>query len=1254
MAQYYQVLSQTEKPTSEELREYYPSIIDNSSQSVQYVIRPSEQTFQGSPILISSDQLMVVDAQPQQLIVDQSQVTFQNQQYILQDTNVDCREEQAQQRIFYMDETSSQHVESVQTDQVPQTIVLNHQLPGAQVLGSLTSSTTPKIVMSLQRQTQLNPCPQPLKQEQTIIPQRQILTHPRLPTAVPPNRTVVAQKSGISQNTPRVVTPIKGRRPISEASTVHYPPHRQEEIVDDDKNPLRYKPLPEKKVTANQIQQPTNHVSNMEYETPIPSQQSRQTKRRPSNRTSTPRSNNRTSGKNSRNATPRPRSMNRNATQQGTSLTRSTQQPQPTMPSSQQSTQNPQYVIQPHGQSTHQQQPVALPPYVPSNQIKKIIESTPLTEEYTDSIRMLVLLSTGEQRLITFTLPKEQCTIQEILEQVGVPIEPETKIECNETNMNGINYIVTVTMPQHLSREQNLEETTDVEDTSFQSSTSSTQKQLSPIPEDPPKPPTPEPPKEQPKYIQGMLAVCSHCGYLSEDFNKCLRCKRKLPEDVKSVAAADQSPTKKNDKLCPIPEKLKANTMAAAKANGTPKSNPTSRKKAKPKTTEQEPIILTLSSDEEEDSNKPQNVTLKIVESQLMPEIKKEPSLTDIQKCDKELICDKNFLKEDNSQPLTTTINCRTIRIGSYRFVPTEDIVVNSSEVTIKVPLPNDSTEIRTITIEKTKIVKVLANFQKMLPVIFYYVIPSCSSQIREQLNMTAGSEYYFDPLSTEEAFRRITILPEHIGDDTKVIFKQIYGKPLNIIDELTSKEANNILLKTCPKEITKAIGITSCFTEIRHLLSYPPGSGGLPINTEDYMCLAQDQFLNDVIIDFYLKFLVLNLPEEKKQKVHVFSTFFYKRLTTKPLKGSRRVHPLEADSSLTPAQKRHARVKNWTKNVNLFEKDFIIIPINESCHWFLAIICFAGMDGCYTFDGKLVKLESKQKKKKLNTTGSVTITQVKIEKTETLPCEDGEASDKDEAEGDDSELESEDDIEDVQLNNVPIKQPCILIFDSLAGASRSRVVATLRDYLACEYKIKMNREKLFNKDTIKCACPKVPQQTNFTDCGLYLLQYVESFFNDPIKNYRLPIHQLKNWFEEITVTKKREDISKLIKELMSKYNKDPGILPEIILPTLNGKLLPRVDEDEEEFDEEDDEEMLEDEGQGNITLLTHNTTNTVLRDSETGENEALASAQEDSYDSSVKPSQESISHNESFDEQTITLIKPDLDVSFVNTIVDR
>lgn len=74
--------------------------------------------------------------------------------------------------------------------------------------------------------------------------------------------------------------------------------------------------------------------------------------------------------------------------------------------------------------------------------------------------------------------------------------------------------------------------------------------------------------------------------------------------------------------------------------------------------------------------------------------------------------------------------------------------------------------------------------------------------------------------------------------------------------------------------------------------------------------------------------------------------------------------------------------------------------------------------------------------------------------------------------------------------------RPCILIFDSLAGASRSKVAATLRDYLRIEYQVKHNgKEKDFSSDTMKGACPKVPQQTNYTDCGLYLLQYVETFF---------------------------------------------------------------------------------------------------------------------------------------------------------------
>ena len=147
----------------------------------------------------------------------------------------------------------------------------------------------------------------------------------------------------------------------------------------------------------------------------------------------------------------------------------------------------------------------------------------------------------------------------------------------------------------------------------------------------------------------------------------------------------------------------------------------------------------------------------------------------------------------------------------------------------------------------------------------------------------------------------------------------------------------------------------------IRQILIYPQGKGGISINTEDYMCLAIDQYLNDVIIDFYLKYLHLDLAPEQKNNTHIFSSFFYKRLTTM----TSRQRQNKDDVKLTAAQKRHARVASWTKNVNLFEKDFIIIPINEQSHWFLAIICFPILKNAVTFDTMLPVLAQNTTKKK-------------------------------------------------------------------------------------------------------------------------------------------------------------------------------------------------------------------------------------------------------------------------------------------------
>ena len=42
---------------------------------------------------------------------------------------------------------------------------------------------------------------------------------------------------------------------------------------------------------------------------------------------------------------------------------------------------------------------------------------------------------------------------------------------------------------------------------------------------------------------------------------------------------------------------------------------------------------------------------------------------------------------------------------------------------------------------------------------------------------------------------------------------------------------------------------------------------------------LDEGEFLNDSLMDFYLRYLYEGLPEHIKPRVHIFSTFFYARL---------------------------------------------------------------------------------------------------------------------------------------------------------------------------------------------------------------------------------------------------------------------------------------------------------------------------------------------------------------------------------------
>lgn len=109
-----------------------------------------------------------------------------------------------------------------------------------------------------------------------------------------------------------------------------------------------------------------------------------------------------------------------------------------------------------------------------------------------------------------------------------------------------------------------------------------------------------------------------------------------------------------------------------------------------------------------------------------------------------------------------------------------------------------------------------------------------------------------------------------------------------------------------------------------RTIFSYEGKTGKVPICRKDVYCLEYGQFLNDQIIDLWLAYFQSELlTEEDRKKTFVYDTFFYSKLTEKKRKAPE-------DGDMTAGERRHARVKKRTKNVDIFTKDFLIVPINE------------------------------------------------------------------------------------------------------------------------------------------------------------------------------------------------------------------------------------------------------------------------------------------------------------------------------------
>ncbi|XP_077030957.1 sentrin-specific protease 6 isoform X2 [Agelaius phoeniceus] len=641
-------------------------------------------------------------------------------------------------------------------------------------------------------------------------------------------------------------------------------------------------------------------------------------------------------------------------------------------------------------------------------------------------------------------------------------------------------------------------------------------------------------------------------------------------------------------------------------------------------------------------------------------------------------------------------LNCRSIRIGMLRRMVVEPVIFCLDYIKIRLESQEESeSDIREINLKTSELTKCEWCSVRKLPVVFLQTVPSTCSSLRDQLKMSKDNVWYeckgdsqeeqyiilifetgLDPhansifekiimdigirnnisdffvkISFEEANARLVAFTKCLEDNSKGSPSHRESKIKNVASESKMQQRNKQLpFFDDDEEIGEPH--TVFIGPIEKLIVYPPSpaKGGISVTNEDLHCLNEGEFLNDVIIDFYLKYLVLEkLKKEDADRIHVFSSFFYKRLNQRE---RRNIHET---SNLSIQQKRHGRVKTWTRHVDIFEKDFIFVPLNEAAHWFLAVICFPGLEKpkyepnphfhenaampmkCSSSDGESStpsplpnELDAQNSPSK--STAKKTFTKkyntalidpnTEIEDSESSCCRrspcrgksafkklnqidsdveepntvesachkldhrtldengiqgeftaasqsmdglhkirlnysedsaDGSKLNEDElidfSEDQDNQEDSSDDggLVDDNCNSemgqwylkpTICKQPCILLMDSLRGPSRSNVVKTLREYLEVEWEVRKGSKRSFSKDVMKGSNPKVPQQNNFSDCGVYILQYVESFFENPILSFELPMN-LTEWFPRPRMKTKREEIRKIILTLQEQQNKD-------------------------------------------------------------------------------------------------------------------
>jgi hypothetical protein len=280
-----------------------------------------------------------------------------------------------------------------------------------------------------------------------------------------------------------------------------------------------------------------------------------------------------------------------------------------------------------------------------------------------------------------------------------------------------------------------------------------------------------------------------------------------------------------------------------------------------------------------------------------------------------------------------------------------------------------------------------------------------------------------------------------------------------------------------------------------KHPLVYnPPGERGsirATIDKSDIPRLDEGEYLNDSIIMFYLRYLQYDQEKDQPQlskQVYFMNSWFFEKL--RPAKGK---------------GINYEGVKGWVK-VDLFSYDYIVVPVNENQHWYVAIICNPS---------KLIPKEEDEAEE-IKPPGKVVddSTTPTLAPLEVIPEKTPNALPSTEIIHEDIEVVSgapgrpnlsakmlpATGIESPRSRRIGRKfdptEPRIITLDSLGG-SHSPTCTILRDYLVVDLEVRKGI-RIDKPTNLGTTAKGIPQQTNYYDCGVYLLAYIREFLLSP------------------------------------------------------------------------------------------------------------------------------------------------------------